>query len=87
MGRGATHQPRHHAPTHSHPNSRLSKRDRHRLVIQHLEQGRTLEELALENCVILRFAHRWLSRYRLSGAAFLAESPSMRLTQRPTLDP
>jgi hypothetical protein len=33
----------------SHPNACLTQRVRHRLVIQHLEQGRNLAELAAEN--------------------------------------
>ena len=34
---------------HSHPNARLTQRERLRLVIQHLRAGRSLSELAAEN--------------------------------------
>ena len=47
---------------HSHPNARLTQRGRLRLVIQHLEHGRSLAELAAENGISLRCAYRWLAR-------------------------
>jgi hypothetical protein len=39
---------------HSNPNDRLTQRGRHRLLIQHLEEGRSLSELAAENEISLR---------------------------------
>nr|WP_254970593.1 leucine zipper domain-containing protein [Cyanobium sp. Candia 9D4] len=42
---------------HSHPNARLTQRGRLRLVIQHLEHGRRLAELAAENGISLRCAY------------------------------
>jgi len=72
---------------HSHPNARLTQRGRLRLVIQHLEEGRSLSELAAENGISLRCAYRWLARYRSGGVASLADRRSVRRTQRRTLDP
>ena len=72
---------------HSHPNARLTQRGRLRLVIQYLEEGRSLSELAAENGISLRCAYRWLARYRAGGVASLADRRSVRRTQRRTLDP
>jgi hypothetical protein len=36
---------------HSHPNAPLTQRGRHRLVIQHIEEGRSLAELAAKAAV------------------------------------
>jgi transposase len=58
---------------HSHPNARLTKKDRPRLVTQHLEHGRNLAELAAESGISLRCAYRWLARYRSGGSASLAD--------------
>jgi len=52
---------------HSHTNARLTQRGRLRLVIQHLEGGRSLSELAAENGISLRCAYCWLARYRSGG--------------------
>ena len=52
---------------HSHPNARLTQKGRLRLVTQHLEYGRSLAELAVENGISLRCAYRWLARYRSGG--------------------
>lgn len=41
---------------HSHPNARLTQRERLRLVIQHLREGRSLSELSAENGISLRCA-------------------------------
>jgi transposase InsO family protein len=57
------------------------------LVIQHLEEGRSLSDLAAENRISLRCAYRWLTRYRSGGVASLADRRSVRRTQRRTLDP
>jgi len=38
---------------HSHPNARLTQRGRLRLVLQYLEHGRSLAELAAENGISL----------------------------------
>jgi transposase len=72
---------------HSHPNDRMTQRGRPWRVIQHLEQGRSLAELAAENGISLRCAYRWLTRYRSGGADSLAHRRSARRTQRRTLDP
>ncbi len=71
----------------SHPNMRLTQRGRRRLVIQHVQEGRPLAELAAENGISLRRACRWLARYRAGGVASLADRRSVRRTQRRTLDP
>jgi hypothetical protein len=51
----------------SHPNARLTQRGRHRLVIQHLEQDRTLAELAAETgyCFAEAFGYSLRCAYRL----------------------
>ena len=72
---------------HSHPNARLTQKGRLRLVTQHLEHGRSLRELAVENGISLRCAYRWLARYRSGGPASLADRRSVRRSQRRTLDP
>ncbi len=72
---------------HSHPNARLTQKGRLRLVTQHLEHGRSLRELAVENGISLRCAYRWLARYRSGGPASLADRRSVRRPQRRTLDP
>ena len=74
---------------HSHPNARLTQKGRLRLVTQHLEYGRSLAELAVENGngISLRCAYRWLARYRSGGPTSLADRRSVRRTQRRTLDP
>jgi hypothetical protein len=49
---------------HSHPHARLTQRGRLQLLIQNLEEGRSLSELAAENEISLRCAYSWLARYR-----------------------
>jgi len=71
----------------SHPNARLTQTGRRRLVTQHLEQGRSLKELAGANGISLRCAYRWLARYRSGNPSSLADRRSVRRTQRRTLDP
>ena len=56
-------------------------------MIQHLEQGRSLSELAAEDGISLRCTYRWLARYRSGGVASLADRGSVRRTQQRTLDP
>jgi len=60
----------------SHPNARLTRRGRHRLVIQHLEHVRSLSlaELAAESGVSLRCSYCWLVRYRSGGTASLVDA-------------
>ena len=72
---------------HGQPNARLTQRGRLRLVIQHLEEGRSLSELAAENGNSLRCAYRGLAHYRSGGVPSLADRRSVRRTQRRTLDP
>ncbi len=72
---------------HSHPNARLTQRGRLRLVRQHLDNGRSLSELASENGISLRCAYKWLARFRAGGPAALADLRSVRRRQRRTLDP
>jgi len=80
---------------HSHPNACLTQRGRLRLVIQHLEYGRSLAELAAESGYCwaeacgysMRCTYRWLARYRSGGPASLAERRSVRRNQRRPLDP
>lgn len=72
---------------HSHPNARLTQKGRLRLVTQHLEHGRSLSELAVENGISLRCAYRWLARYlsiynRLRKHSALGwRSPQQRLAE------
>lgn len=47
---------------HSHPNVRLMQKGRPRLMTQHLENRRSLAELAAESGINLRSAYRWLTR-------------------------
>jgi len=56
----------------SHPNARLTQRGRLRLVIQQVENGRRLAELAAENGIILRCAYRWLATDARSVSATTA---------------
>jgi len=70
---------------HSHPNARLTQRGRLQLVIQHLEEGRSLSELTAENGISLRCAYRLLARYRSGGVASLTDRRSVRRTQRRAL--
>jgi hypothetical protein len=72
---------------HSHPNARLTQKSRLRLINQHLQDRRPQAELAAEAGISLRCAYKWLARYRSGGAASLADRPSVRHTQRRTLDP
>ena len=72
---------------HTHANARLTQRGRLRLVSQHLNQHRSLAELAAEAGISLRCAYKWLARYRSGGAAALVDQRSVRRTQRWTLDP
>ena len=72
---------------HSHPNARLTQKSRLRLVYQHLQDRRSLAELAAEAGISLCCAYKWLARHRSGGAASLADRRSVRRTQRRTLDP
>ena len=72
---------------HSHPNARLTQRGRLRLICQHLDQGRSLPELAADVGISLRCAYKWLARFRAGGPAALADRRSVRRHQRRTLDP
>jgi len=71
----------------SHPNACLTQKGRLRLLTQHLEHGRSLAELAVENGISLRCAYRWLARYRSGGPTSLADRRSVRRIQRRTLNP
>ena len=71
---------------HTHANARLTQRGRLRLVSQHLNGHRPLAELAKESGIGLRFAYKWLARYRSGGVAALADRRSVRRSQRRTLD-
>jgi len=59
---------------HSHPTARLTQRGRLRLVIQNLEEGRSLSELAAENRISLRCAYRWLACYLLCLTRFVSRA-------------
>ena len=72
---------------HSHPNARLTQRGRLRLICQHLDQGRSLPELAADAGISLRCAYKWLARFHAGGPAALADRRSVRHHQRRTLDP
>jgi hypothetical protein len=77
-----------HRPTETsrlirtHANPRLTQRVRLLLVSQHLNQHRSLAELAAEAGISLRCACKWLARYRSGGAAALADRRSVRRSQR-----
>ena len=62
---------------HSHPTALLTQQERLRLVIKHLEEGRSLSELATENGISLHCAYRWLAHYRSGGVASLADRRSV----------
>ncbi|WP_161795899.1 helix-turn-helix domain-containing protein [Synechococcus sp. GFB01] len=47
-------------------------------MIQHLENGRSLAELAAESLISLRCAYRWLPRSRSGGPYSLADRRSIR---------
>jgi hypothetical protein len=66
---------------HSHLNARVTQKGRLRLLTHHLEYGRSLAELAVENGISLRCAYRWLARYRSSGPTSLAYRRSLRRTR------
>ena len=72
---------------HSHPNARLTQRGRLRLICQHLDQGRSPPELAVDAGISLRCAYKWLARFRAGGPAALADRRSVRHHQLRTLDP
>jgi len=72
---------------HIHPNARLRQRGPLWLVIQHLEEGRSLSELVDENGISLRCAYCWLARYHSGSVATLANRRRVLRTQRRTLVP
>lgn len=72
---------------HSHPNGRLTQRDRLRLVRQHLDQCGPLANLADVAGISLRCAYKWLARFRVGGLPALADRRRVRSSQRRTLDP
>ena len=72
---------------HTHPNARLTPIGRERLIRQHLEEGRSLAQLAADHGISERTARKWLARFRSGGPAALADRRSVRRTQRRTLDP
>jgi transposase len=72
---------------HSHPNARLTQKNRLRLINKHLQDRRPLAELAAEAGISLRCAYKWLARYRSGGAASLANRRSVRRSQGRTLAP
>jgi transposase len=72
---------------HTHPNARLTPFGRERLIQQHLEEGRSLAQLATDHGISERTARKWLARFRSGGPAALADRRSVRRTQRRTLDP
>ena len=71
---------------HTHANARLTQKGRLRLIFQHLNDHRSLAELAAEAGISLRFAYKWLARFRSDGSAALAARRSVRRHQRLTLD-
>jgi len=70
----------------THANARLKQKGQLRLVSQHLNDHRSLAELAAEAGISLRCGYKWLASYRSGGPAGLADRRSVRRTQRPTLD-
>ncbi len=72
---------------HTHPNARLTPIGRERLIRQHLDEGRSLAQLAADNGISERTARKWLARFRSGGPSALADRRSVRRSQRRTLDP
>ncbi len=72
---------------HTHPNARLTPMGRERLIRQHLEEGRSLAQLAADHGISERTARQRLARFRSGGPAALADRRSVHHTQRRTLDP
>ena len=72
---------------HTHPNARLTPIGRERLIRQHLNEGRSLAQLAADHGISERTARKWLARFRSGGPTALADRRSVRRTQRRTLDP
>ena len=71
---------------HTHPNARLTPIGRERLIRQHLEEGRSLAQLAGRHGINERTARKWLARFRSGGPMALADRRSVRRIQRRTLD-
>ncbi len=58
---------------HTHPNARLTPIGRERLIRQHLDEGRSLAQLAADHGISERTARKWLARFRSGGPAALAD--------------
>jgi hypothetical protein len=54
---------------HTHADAHLTQRGWLRLVSQHLQENRSLPELAAEAVISLRYAYKWLACYRSGVAA------------------
>lgn len=65
-----------HTPYIHTPIPPLRPLGRERLIRQHLDQGRCLAELAAENGISERTAHKWLERFRSGEPAALADRSS-----------
>jgi transposase-like protein len=72
---------------HTHPNARLTPIGRERLIRQHLDEGRSLAQLAGEHGISERTARKWLTPFRSGGPTALADRRSVHRTQRRMLDP
>ncbi|MCP9796125.1 helix-turn-helix domain-containing protein [Cyanobium sp. Lug-B] len=72
---------------HTHPNARLTQIGRERLIRQHLDEGRSLAQLAADHGINERSARKWLARFRSGGPSALVNRRSVRRSQRRTLDP
>jgi len=56
------------------------------LVCGHLNDHRTLDDLAAEAGIYLHCAMKWLARYRSGGPASMADQGRVRRPQRRKLD-
>jgi hypothetical protein len=57
---------------HTQPNARLTPIGRERLVRQHLDEGRSLPQLAADHGISERTARKWLARFCSGGPVPLA---------------
>jgi transposase len=72
---------------HTHPNARLTRLGRERLLRRHIDHGKGLAFLAAQSGISVRTAYKWLARYRSGGASALVYRRGVRRIQRRTLDP
>ena len=62
----------------THPNAHLTSIGRERLIRLHLNEGRSLAQLAIEHRISELTARKWLARFRSGGVTALADRQSDR---------